>query len=44
MHFIKNSYERFSKTDSTDPGQRVPLIKEILGSNYEDGLEKMDRL
>ena len=25
MHFITNGYKRFSKTNSTDPGQRVPL-------------------
>ena len=26
MHFITNGYKRFSKTNSTDPRQRVPLI------------------
>ena len=25
MHFITNGYKRFSKTNSTDPWQRVPL-------------------
>ena len=25
MHFITNGYKRFSKTNSTDPRQRVPL-------------------
>ena len=25
MHFIKNGFRRFSKTNSTDPRQRVPL-------------------
>ena len=25
VHFIKNGYKRFSKTNSTDPRQRVPL-------------------
>ena len=25
MHFIKNGYKRFSKTNSTDPRQCVPL-------------------
>ena len=25
MHFIKNGFKRFSKTNSTDPRQRVPL-------------------
>ena len=27
VHFITNGYTRFSKTNSTDPRQRVPLIK-----------------
>ena len=27
MHFIKNGYKRFSKTNSTDPRQRVPLTE-----------------
>ena len=27
MHFITNGYKRFSKTNSTDPRQRVPLIR-----------------
>ena len=27
MHFITNSYKRFSKTNSTDPRQRVPLTE-----------------
>ena len=27
QHFIKNSYKRFSNTNSTDPRQRVPLNK-----------------
>ena len=26
MHFITNGYKRFSKTNSTNPRQRVPLI------------------
>ena len=26
MHFITTGYKRFSKTNSTDPRQRVPLI------------------
>ena len=26
MHFITNDYKRFSKTNSTDPRQRVPLM------------------
>ena len=31
MHFITNGYKRFSKTNSTDPRQRVPLtIFEML--------------
>ena len=25
MHFMTNGYKRFSKTNSTDPRQRVPL-------------------
>ena len=25
VHFVTNGYKRFSKTNSTDPRQRVPL-------------------
>ena len=28
MHFVINVYKRFSKTNSTDPRQRVPLMKQ----------------
>ena len=29
MHFKTNGYKSFSKTNSTDPGQRVPLIQTV---------------
>ena len=28
MHFVINVYKRFSKTNSTDPRQRVPLMEQ----------------
>ena len=30
MHFVTNAYKRFSKTNSTDPRQRVPLNSNSL--------------
>ena len=30
MHFITNGYKRFSKTNSTDPRQRVPLTWQAI--------------
>ena len=30
MHLITNGYKRFSKTNSTDPRQRVPLTITVL--------------
>ena len=29
MHFIPNGYKRFSKTNSSNPEQRVPLISQV---------------
>ena len=34
MHFIKNGYKRFSKTNSTDPRQRVPLNVLVWGETF----------
>ena len=34
MHFITNGYKRFSKTYSTDPRQRVPLIQQHSADGY----------
>ena len=35
MHFVTNGYERFSKTNSTDPRQGVPLKTHILATLQE---------
>ena len=41
MHFIENGYKRFSKTNSTSPGQPVPLI--LLSLIYHSFCEKGSR-
>ena len=33
MHFITNGYKRISKTNPTDPMQRVPLIFKVVKDN-----------
>ena len=37
MHFITNGYKRFSKTNSTDPRQRVPLMFDALYTSNHRG-------
>ena len=34
MHFITNGYKCFSKTNSTDPRQRVPLSGYVKDTSY----------
>ena len=36
MQLIKNGYKRFSKTNSTDPSQRVPLTTQETKINSKD--------
>ena len=36
MHSITNGYKRFSKTNSTDPRQRVPLKQSHTGPDIEN--------
>ena len=36
MHFITNSHKRFSKTNSTEPRQRVPLSTNL---SFQIGFE-----
>ena len=38
MHFITNEHKRFSKTNSTDPRERVPLMAE----QYESMVDAKD--
>ena len=36
VHFITNGYKRFSKTNSTDPRQRVPLTQNDITLHQDE--------
>ena len=40
MHFLTNGYRCFSKTNSTDPRQRVPLITALANNTRERRQER----